>query len=99
MVRETEWKASCISFFAKWAYFTPSVSPQVLTAMRETFHKSLDSPCRSLKDLSVLLGLVYDQVNESIPDSELPEVVSGQQLCNQTLSVSLLSFHRSSPHG
>lgn len=75
MIRETEWKASCISFFAQWAYFTQSVTPQVHSVMKEIFHKSLDSPCRSLKDLAVLLGLVYDQANELIPDSELPEVV------------------------
>lgn len=73
--REVDWKASQLVFLAKWAYFTPMASKVLSSAVKEAFHRALDSPCKKLEDLSAVLFKAFVEVNKSLPDGDMAQEV------------------------
>ena len=67
--REVDWKASQLVFLVTLAYFTPSASKVLSTAMKEAFHRALDSPCKKLEDLSAVLLKAFVATNKLVTES------------------------------
>ena len=75
MSREVDWKASQLVFLAQCGYFTPTASKIFTSAVKDTFHRALDHPCKKLEDLSALLFKAFEQVSQLVPDSDIPDEV------------------------
>lgn len=69
MQREANWRASQLSFLARWAYFSPGTSKVLSSAMKEAFHRALDTPCKKLEDLSTVLLNAFVEINEMVKTS------------------------------